>query len=78
MKWENLKENKCPTCSSRLRTAGGYEGQGVLKCDECGFMCRERRARQILENMDSTKEMKSLDQLADEFLKKHNRYIPKY
>lgn len=78
MKWENLLQNKCPICGSELRTAGGYQGQGVLKCDECEFSCRERRARQIIDDLKTNREQKDFDKQADEFLKNHGRYIPKY
>lgn len=78
MQWGNLKNGNCPGCNSKLRTAGSIHGRGLLKCDECEFICKEQRAKQILYDLEMTAEQKALDKQADDFLKKHKCYIPKY
>lgn len=65
--WRNLKENRCPKCESKI--ARQYNEN--YKCDRCGFFCRLSRAREILGDLGQ----KEFDREADEFLKKHNKYI---
>lgn len=67
--WQMLKQERCPQCSDTLRTIG--DGNGLLKCDSCGFMCRKSRAEEILNDIDGTASEKSTDQQADDFLKAH-------
>jgi len=68
--WENLRENKCPTCGEKIKRRYNEN----FSCERCGFYCRLGRAREILGDLDE----RNIDKGADEFLKKHGCYIPKY
>lgn len=48
MRWQNLKESKCPMCSNQLIDA--YGKYRVLKCisSECTFKIREDRMSEII------------------------------
>jgi len=70
MMWGRLKENKCPQCNGIIRR--NYNEN--YKCDHCGFFCKLGRAKEILGDLGQ----KEFDQEADEFLKKHNKFIKAY
>jgi len=46
MKWENLKENKCPECGKPL----DWDAQGKLFCPVrgCGFAINQQRFAEIV------------------------------
>ena len=46
MKWNNLKQNKCPKCSKDL--SDKLEGK-MFHCS-CGFMISIRRMKEIIQN----------------------------
>lgn len=57
MKWNNLKENKCPQCfkdwaSDLKETTGGAFGLKLLT-HKCGFRIYERKYREILKSVIS-------------------------
>lgn len=70
MTWQNLKENKCPKCGAVIRRQYNEN----YRCDKCGFFCKLGRAREILGDLGQ----KDFDREADEFLKKHGKFIKAY
>lgn len=67
MKWENLKENKCPQCSSPIKRKYNEN----YSCPLCSFYCSLGRAREIIGDINQ----KDFDKPADEFLKAHGVFI---
>lgn len=49
MKWANLKEMKCPKCSSSSLTDSGMG----YKCGNCDFYISYERFREVINNMYS-------------------------
>lgn len=61
MKWENLKNNKCPMCGSLLRSCsnGTQDGYGCsTKGYECTFFVGIEKFNQIVNSLYKPKEVK--------------------
>ena len=70
MQWERLKDNRCPQCDAKIFRLWNEN----YHCQECNFYCKLGKARQILADLNQ----RNFDKDADEFLKRHKCYIPKY
>jgi len=67
MIWQNLKENKCPKCSARIKRKYNEN----FACQNCKFFCSLGRAREIIGDINQ----KDFDKPADDFLKAHGVFI---
>lgn len=55
MKWQNLKNNKCPQCNKNFLKGLKVESnmQPALFIHPCGFQIREQRYKEIVSDMVS-------------------------
>lgn len=65
--WQNLKDNKCPACGSKIIRRHNEN----FRCDNCKFFCRYGRAKEIVGDLDQ----RDFDKEADDFLKAHGVFI---
>ena len=47
MKWQNLKQNKCPKCNKTFGTAAFSQQLGFIICS-CGFKISNKRFSEIV------------------------------
>jgi len=65
--WRKLREKKCPQCGTAFRH---YAVDRVV-C-ECGFSIREKRLKEIVEDMIDQEIDEMLNEEANHFLEKHD------
>lgn len=58
MKWENLKNNECPTCGEQLIVKGDFH---VCSHDECDFMISEPKFVEIINKLYRKRELYQSD-----------------
>lgn len=58
MKWNNLKNGKCPQCNSWLRDGKRFE---TSECVSCDFFIRNQKLKEII-----TPKPKTVSQFSDE------------
>lgn len=54
MNWNNLKQNKCPSCDKPFKYSS-FQQKGFITCS-CGFTIREKRYSEIV-NSQITKDL---------------------
>lgn len=57
MEWINLKEHRCPRCSSKLETHGTLSDKHTCTNDHCLFEISDKRFNEIASNQ-SKKEVR--------------------
>ena len=63
LKWENLKDNKCPQCG---RAFENFRGE-IIYCD-CGFKIGQNKLKNIIADMTLRESKKENDKKADKIL----------
>ncbi len=57
LKWNRLKENKCPKCRSFLETGKSIYDETIVQCHnkKCDFYIRPERMQQIVNNQHNSR-----------------------
>ena len=71
MKWNNLKDMRCPKCSAMLyKSNGGYACSG----SKCEFFIREERFDTVIQSIYKPKERSTENMTGEERLSELNNY----
>lgn len=72
MNWEQLKEKKCPRCSSRLESAAPYVDEFRCSNTHCLFKIHERRFEELMSSMYKRTDYKTFKEVDRNFEELNN------
>ena len=69
MRWDNLLENKCPSCGFEFVY---FNDDSHIICNKCDYSIRTERMEEICSDLAAQKTQKELDKQTDEWLEAHS------